>query len=402
MDSKNNILNKIYSKLMWVGVGLLSLIALIVLFGPFTQASGIAINIISAIVLPASFLLGLYARKSLRIEDLLIVFGAILAAIVLVSTIGTWTQYGLFHTLIHSKNPIYYLDAVPYDVTKEVMFLTGFKMKTVTKEYAGIFAVLCGAFLPGAFFIDHKKMKPEFIFVSVIGGIGLLSLLTVPNFKGLIILAVISLFAVLYKFYWENKKVITIVRYSIIGIFAFFSIFYAIAGINALGGFKFTGFLEKLFVANPIMRSVSDVLEGMSIRDESKLVNLFGLKPEFFADSDFWFYSIETKSGIFEVELLKEVGPFGVILMMMFFAVSFVSFDRQLSHGQNSDFERVTLVMLFGSFFVYESLFYDQMPMIYESDIQYKPFLRFTPFLVLLFFLGMSYYREELKLEVKE
>mgnify|MGYP003311949061 CR=1 FL=1 len=401
MDSKNSILNKIYSKLLWVGVGLLSLIALIILFGPFTQASGTAINIIAAIALPGVFVLGLYARKSLRIEDLLIVFGAILAAIVLVSMIGTWTQYGLFHALIHSKIPTYYLDAVPYDVTKEVMFLDGFKMKTVTTEYAGIFSVLCGAFLPGAFFIDRKKMKPEFIFILVIGSVGLLSLLTVPNFKGLIILAIVSLFAVLYKFYWENKKVITTVRFTLIGLFVFFALFYVVAGFNALAGFKFSGFLEKIFVANPIMRNASDVLEGMNIKDGSKLVNLFGLNPNALIRSDFEFYSL-TKSGIFEVELLKEVGVFGITLFMLFVSVSFASFDRQLSHGQNSDFERVTLVMLFASFFVYESLFYDQMPMIYEVDMAYKPFLRFIPFLVLLFFLGMSYYREDFKLEAKK
>ena len=404
MDSKNNVLNKIYSKLMWVGVGLLSLIALIVLFGPFSQGMGndaatIILNIICALALPGLFLLGIRARKSLRIEDLLIVFGAIIAAIVFVSMIATWTQYGLFHTLIYGKTPIYYLDAIPYDVTNEVMFMHGLKMQPMTKDYAGVFGVLCGAFLPGAFFIDRKKMKPEFIFVLIIGLIGVTSLATVPNFKALIVLAVVSLFVVLYKFYWENKKVITVVKFVLIGIFAFFVIFYMVAGINALAGFKFTGFFEKLFVTNPIMSKASQVLEGMNLKDGATLVNLFGLNFKYSLVSEIEDIAM-IKSGIFEVELLKEVGVFGVSLMLMFVLVSFVSFDRQLSHGQNSDFERITLVMLFGSFFIYESLFFDQLPTVIQPT--YSPFLRFVPFLVLLFFLGMSYYSEDIKLEVKK
>lgn len=404
MDSKNNVLNKIYSKLMWVGVGLLSLIALIVLFGPFSQGMGndaatIILNIICALSLPGLFLLGIRARKSLRIEDLLIVFGAIIAAIVFVSMIATWTQYGLFHTLIYGKTPIYYLDAVPYDVTNEVMFMHGLKIQPMTKDYAGVFGVLCGAFLPGAFFINRKKMKPEFIFVLMIGLIGVTSLVTVPNFKALIVLAVVSLFVVLYKFYWENKKVITIVKFVLIGIFAFFVIFYMVAGINALAGFKFTGFFEKLFVTNPIMSKASQVLEGMNLKDGATLVNLFGLNFKYSLVSEIEDIAM-IKSGIFEVELLKEVGVFGVSLMLMFVLVSFVSFDRQLSHGQNSDFERITLVMLFGSFFIYESLFFDQLPTVIQPT--YSPFLRFVPFLVLLFFLGMSYYSEDIKLEAKK
>ena len=404
MDSKNSIFNKLYSKLMWVGVGLLSLIALIVLAGPFAQGMGndaatIILNIICALALPGLFLLGIYAKKSFRMEDILIIIGAILAAFVFVSMIATWAQYGLFHTIIYTKTPIYYLDSVPYDVTKEVMFLNGFQMQTVTKDYAGIFAVLCGAYFPGAFFVDRKKMKPEFILVLVIGSIGLLSLLTVPNFKGLIILAVVSLFVVLYKFYWENKKVITIVRFVLLGIFAFFILFYMIAGFNALAGFKFTGFLEKLFETNPIMSKVSEVLAGMNMKDGAKFINLFGLNFKYDIYSDIEAIAL-VKSGIFEVELLKEVGVFGVTLMLIFILVSFTSFDRQLSHGQNSDFERITLVMLFGSFFIYESLFFDQLPFIYQ--VSYSPFLRFVPFLVLLFLLGMSYYSEDFKLEVKK
>ena len=96
-------------------------------------------------------------------------------------------------------------------------------------------------------------------------------------------LVVLSLFAVLYKFYWKNHKVITIVKFVVIGLFALAVIFYIVASINASIGFKFTGFFEKLFVTNSLMKNVSEVLESLSPRSESlgALIGPFGLNINF-------------------------------------------------------------------------------------------------------------------------
>lgn len=384
MDSKNSFLNKIYYPLFYVAVGLLSLIGLLVAVRPVDNFGGALSNVFFAITLPGLFLVGRWAKKSIKLDEVLLGIGLIVGSVVLISMISTWLHYGLFHTLIYKDTPIYYINAVPYDVTNEVMFFSEFRFQEVTVNYAGAFQLMAAAFIPGSFFIDRKQNKIKFIVSLVIGAIGFVALATVPNFKALIILAVVSGFALVYKFYWQNKTVIKTIKYVIWGLLALAIIFYLISGINVLAGRKFVGFLDKLCASNPIMSKVCDIMEV-----DGSYANLFGLSFVNVVTSDIEAV-VALESGIFEVELLKEIGSIGVTLALAFIVISFISFDKSLSDTDETDFEKVTAVVFLAATFIYNSLFYSSLPRVFSTT--YSQVLRFLPFMVTIFLLGMLYF----------
>lgn len=384
MDSKNSFLNKLYYPLFYVAVGLLGIIALLVAVRPVDNFNGALSNIFFAITLPGLFLLGWWAKKSIKLDEVLLGIGLIVGSVVLISMISTWVHYGFFHTLIYKDTPIYYINAVPYDVTNEVKFFSEFRFQEVTVNYAGAFQLMAAAFIPGSFFINRKQNKTKFIISLVIGVIGFVALATVPNFKALIILVVVSGFALIYKFYWQNKTVIKTIKYVIWGLLAFAIIFYLVSGINVLAGRKFVGFLDKLCASNPIMSKVCNIMEV-----DGSYANLFGLSFVNVVTSDIE-KIVALESGIFEVELLKEIGSVGVTLALAFIVISFISFDKTLSDTEETDFGKVTAVVFLTTTFIYNSLFYSSLPRVFSAT--YSQVLRFIPFMVTIFLLGMLYF----------
>lgn len=390
MDSMNKQKNKIFKGLFIAAIAALSLIALVTIISPLTREFGnLANSILYAILLPVVFVLGAYCKTTIKIKNLLIGVGVIFAALVLLSDVATWTQYGLFHTAIYKDTPIYYLNATPYNVTEEVLFFSNLSFKEVSINYAGTFQVIVSMFLPAAFLLDRKSEKKYFITSLVIGSIGLFSLISVPNLNGIYIVAIVWMLTLLYKIFINNKVVKNIYRYSLLGLFAIACLFYLIAGINACLGFKMTGFLETIFETNPIMKNVSVVIA----RDEN-FINLFGLDSNLLTNNNASAI-ISTKTGIFEVEILKDIGIVGVILTFLFILISFKSISKTIEDSKLTVFEKLTSIMIIGSFFIYTSLFYDAMPYVFEGI--YVPFFRYLPTLFVVFVLSFMFYVPERK-----
>ena len=386
MDSKNSFINKLYQPLYLVGLFLLVALAVISAVRPAQNIFEGITNVIFAALLPALFFFGRSAKKSYKIQDVLYLIGIVVGVIVFVSMITTWINYGFFHALLYKNTPIYYLNGTPYDVTKEVIFFSGLQFQEVSVNYAGAFGLIAAAYLPGSFFIERKQNKTKFLITLSVGVVGLLSLLTVPNFKAVIVLAIVSGFALIYKFYWQNKKVIKAIKYVLLALFALALIFYLVSGINVLVGRKFTGFFDKLFASNPIMNKATQVMEVDGVYK-----NLFGLSFVKVVTSDIKLI-VQLETGIFEVELLKEVGSIGVIISLLFILVSFISFDKYLETSDDDDFSKVTIVMFFATTFIYNSLFYSSGARIMTGE--YNFVLRFVPFLIAIFLLGMTYFSQ--------
>lgn len=398
MDSKNNLINKIYYSLFYVALGVLVLIGAIVAIGPF-KTNSLAVFIINGLLLPLIFFAGSLFKRYFKVGDVLLFVGSAAAVVVLISTIATLTQYGFFHTLLYKNTPIYYENGNAYSVVEEALFIYNFKFTEVSINYYASFGILCGAYLPSILFINRKEHKHSYWISLAIGSIGVFSLFAIGLYKATVILVIVTLGALGYKQFGKNKKIMSVSKWIIVGLFALATLFYIVAGINAGTGFKFTGFFEKLFVSNPVMRNVSEVLNAATIKNPTfgKLITSFGLNAEYPLGDEVLDIA-KVKTGIVEVELLKEIGPVGVALFMLLICLAFVGVIKQFNENKNSEHEKVCVSCVLLTFFVYNSLFYDSTPTIRQFG--YSPFLSSISFMIILFVLGMSFYQKPV--EVKE
>ena len=366
-----------------IPIGLLLVISLIGSLNAFSKGFTVTSNISLLLSLPAFLALGFFLRKlnDVKPRTVLLVVGGAFAAITLFGLFSTLIEYGLFYKLIYKKTPNYYYDGIPYDVTKEMFWLSGFEFGEVFIEYGCLFAILCSSFLPGLLFLSPKKDKQDFIICASIGGIGLLTLLVIPNFYAVIILVVISSFAFIFKFLRKNEKVLKILGISFVSLLGLALIFFIISMINAAIGYKLPGFLNRLFAQNRFMTNVTPVFEALFTKVGGKLVNFFGLTPTMLNEDITW---LETN--MFEVQLLKEVGLIGTLLFAAFLGISGWFMYHYLKKSEDHDYIKSIFVVMILVFFIYES-FYFVISVAPHSE-SYQAFLRSPTLLTILFVLG--------------
>lgn len=383
---------------------LLFIISGIAAFGGLRTSFSWVSNIAVFFGLPSFFAAGFFARRlsDIKLSHILLAIGFGFAAITLISTVSTWIEYGFFYSLIYKIKGVtnYYYNGVPYDVTKEMNWLVGFKFDEVSIEYGGLFALLSASFLPGLLFINRKEKRNEFISVLIIGGVGLISLLTIPNFFGLIVLLIASAFAFIYKFLFKMKKLRLTLGIIVVSVVGIGFLLYGLSIINAAVGFKF---MNRVFVNNGVMKDSADVLKAALARNESgRMVNVFG----FDLNSDPTFATMNrldqlllTNTGIFEYQIIKEVGIIGTILFMLFL-LGMIYFAYRYIKKENDEGEiKVIVITILLAFFIFSTFKNDIIPQTHNSD-NYIAFLRSAPLMVMMFLFGLIYFVSNKKEEV--
>lgn len=385
-------------------VGALFVISGIAAFGPFSKSFSTLSNIATFFALPSFFSLGFFARRieGLKSEHVLLAIGFGLAAITLIGTIITLVQYGPFYKMIYRAKPIYFYEGVTYNVTQEMGWLMGFRITEVSVEYGGMFAILCAAFLPALLFIKAKENKLLFISSAVVGGIGLISLAIVPNWKALIFLAIASIFSFVYKFLKEKKIVTKVLFIGLISVVGLGVLFYLLTIVNAAAGFKFTGFLNRLACDNFIMRPATNTLAGEFSKDlDGSLFNLFGFNLNSIGGIVNKLNVIaEEPTLIFAYEIIKEVGLIGTLVVLGFLAAMFIFEVRYVKESNDSDSLKNIVVVFLLAFILYATFGFNIHSQPHDLLI-YQAFLRSVPFMIVLFFLGFTYFvpKEEVKSE---
>ena len=382
--------------LLWLllPVGLLFVISTIGAFNGFSKGFATASNISLLVSLPAFFALGFFVRKlkDVKSKTVIMVLGVGLAAITLFGLVSTVIEYGFFYSLIYKSTPNYYYNGIPYDVTKEMYWLGGFEFNEVFVEYGSLFALLCASFLPGLLFISPKKDRNEFIISAGVGGIGLLTLIVISNWKALVVLVLACEFALIYKFLKNNKNIQKILGISFVSIIGLGILFFIIALINAAIGFKFTGILEKIFVSNSIMNKCTPVFEALFEKGGS---NLFGLQPTVLNET-----ITMKETSIFVVQLLKEVGLFGTLIFIGFVIMMGYFLYNYIKNSDDSDHMKVILVTMLLTFFIFETLF--NVILIAPHGEAYNAFLRSPELLVIIFVFGFIFITPSKKEEKHE
>lgn len=372
-----------------IPVGLLLVVSLLGSLNAFSKGFTVTSNIGLALSLPGFFILGFVLRKfeDVKTKTVLFVVGGAIAAVTLFGLFSTIVEYGFFYRLIYKNTPNYYFDGAPYNVTKEMYWLVGFGFTEVFIEYGSLFAILSASFLPGLLFLSPKRERNEFIICALFGGIGLATLLVLPNFKAIAIFAIVSAFAFIYKFLWKNEKAKKIIGISFISLLGLAVLFFIIAIINVGVGYKFTGILNRLFVQNRFMLKVTPVIEALF-----KKGNFFGIAPLAIYDE-----VIKLESNMFEVQLLKEVGLIGTILFGLFLVSMGYFILQYLKKSKDSDYLKNIFIVMVLVFFVYESLF--NIVLLEPHTETYDAFLRNPTLLVMLFVLGFIFVAPDKKEE---
>ena len=367
-----------------IPVGLLFVISFSGSLNAFSKGFSKLSNLSVLLSLPGFMVLGFALRKfnDIKPRIVLIVVGAALAGITLFGLFSTLIEYGFFYTLRYKSTPNYYYNGVPYDVTKEMYWLSGFSFGEIYIEYGSLFAILCVSFLPGLLFLSPKKDRNDFIITAGIGGVGLLSLILLPNFKALIILVVVSLFALVYRFLRNNKKAMKIIGILFISGVGLAVLFFVISIVNAAAGYKLPGILNRIFVENRIMQKVTPIYNALFAKHNGKLVHLFGINP-IYSSGDLVVWQ---DSNVFEVELLKEIGLLGTFVFGAFLVVMGYFIYHYLKQSEDENHIKVIFVTILLGFFVYESFF--NTIVIAPHEQTYEAFLRTPTLLVMLFIFG--------------
>ena len=375
--------------ILCVGLPLL-IMSIFVSFGKYFETYTFAANLGCFLSFISFLAMGLSARrlKSFSTRNALYCIAGGLALITLIGMVITWIQYGPFYSLIYRNTPNYYYNGELYSVTKEMGWLQGFKVVEISQNYGALFAVLCACFLPALLFISPKENKSQFIVFAVTGGIGVLALLSIPNFIGLIFVAIAFASALFYKYLRDNKLAIKILEYGILIIFGFAVVVFICMMLNvANAGFgsfvKNSGFLNKIFNSNRIAMSINPILEAAL-----KPFNLFGINTLQYIDG----YKIDddvilSTSGIFEAEIIKEGGIIAFIFFVVFVVFAYTSFARYLRHSKDDNYIKVIFLSLVIGYVTYSTFFADTFPLTHNGKA-YSPITRSLPFLIMLFVIG--------------
>lgn len=331
-------------------------------------SGNVFLNILVFLSINIFLFMGMVMRrfKGFDVNVVLIVIGFSIALLVSISMIYTWTQYGFFYAARFKNTPIYYYNAETFDITKESGFLVGFKFLDVDLNYTSVFAVLLCCYLFALPFVSPKENKRVFYMYLGLGVLGIIYLLTLPNFKAFIGLAALAI------------------------------IFFFIALRNASGaGISNTiannAFLNRIFNTNRIMTNVNPILKECSLT-----ANLFGFITEF-DDSKVTYSQFEeiedailTNSKMFEIELIKESGLFSVIVLVVLIIIVYIFAKKHLFESKDKDFTKVVLVGLVLTYFVYQSFEYSAFPLVHEPT-NYYAFFRHPLTLVIVALIGLLY-----------
>ena len=348
------------------------------------------LNILVLLGINSFFIMGIVSNKikSFNKETCLIVIGVSMALLVVISMIYSWANYGLFYAVIYKDTPIYYYDAMKYDITKETGWLMGFSIKEMSILFTGGYGVILSSYLGALLFINPKKDLRKFLIYLSIGLVGLIYLISIPNLWALLFIVPIIVFALCYRFLKDNKIFVKAAKIALLVIFSLLVVFFLLMIINNVNA-SFSEFissnalLNRLFNGNRIVDGVNKVL-----RQAFYPYNLFG-----FIDSSLYYETqqvilINTK--MFEIELIKESGFFAFLILLIMVPLYVIFAFKYLKKSEDSSVIKVLSIGILLTYFIYSTFENDITPIVHETS-NYMSFYRSPLSMVVLFILGTIY-----------
>lgn len=380
------------SKQEWLSLGLFSIplvvIALLTGFSTFTISMGFGLldNLSVFLGTLAFFFLGFAVRriKKFKIDTALLTIGAAMAVLVFLSLVYSIYQYGLFHVSLY-EGLVYYYDGRLFVVSEETKWLLGFSFVEIKIEYVSLFGTMLTTALAGLLYISPREEPRKFLLTALIGGVGLLSIVVLPNLNALYLLIPVLIFALLYRFVKAREKVGNIIQYVFLGFLGVASIILLVVVLNNAG----LGFISNTIAGNSFLNRLLNTNRFVSPINEV-------LKPMLTSGSFFGFPLTEidglvVNTGAFEFEIVKEGGFLAFVSLLAFLILIIVSLSRYSAKSKDSGFVKVIILSLLIAVFLNASFLWQTFPLIYEDDY-YFSFFRSAPYLLVLFLIGYAYY----------
>lgn len=336
------------------------------------------------------FFMGMTARRneSFNIEIALICIGGGLALLVLINMFATWFDYGPFYPLIYASKPDGYYRGEIIDLTKEMKSLVGLGFYETSISYGTQFAILLATSIPALFFIDHKKETRKFLIVASYAVIAIVSLATITSITSLVFVAIIIVVGVVYKFFRDNDLFKKLMKWALIVILSLAGLILLVVVLNNIGVsfvvdlLKGNSFLDRAFNTNHVIANINDVMAPAF-----KSFNLFGFSTNGIGDVSGTFDALNTSSGHFELEILKEGGIFALIALVVFGVFAFFATGRYLKKSSDGDVSKVVLLSFLIIFVLYYSVAHDSMPLLHVNGYR-SSFSHGILFCVALFVVG--------------
>ncbi len=415
--------NELFSLLI-IGVPVL-LLSVFVSFGRLSWSNGVFVNIATFLGIVAFFAVGLFLRRTNKIKPELVILciGGGLALVVLISMIATWAQYGLFYAIRYRNTPLYFYGGERFDVTKEQSWLTGFSFNAVTLRYSGFFGLLLTTGFAGMMFINPKKELHKFIISGSIGFVGFLSLITAPNWIGLLMMIPMLLVAGYIRVMMieaipeKVKKIIrNVTSYAFLAFVIICVILFVIIFLNASGydlvydGFpelssdpnRPTPWLTKFILSNKLLSKLFNNSRFMGpinivLGQASLSFNFFG-----FADiHTLTINAMYTNSTMLEIEIVKEGGIFAFVVIAFFLVFVVQNLFKYGKSSKDSPLAKGIIVTTIMTFIIYLTFNYEALPLVHHEQ-SFNSFFRSPIGLIFLFLVGFALYPDLGKGEVPE
>lgn len=338
-------------------------------------------------------LLGYFVSRSNVIKSIyvvLVLFGG-LALLLFISLIITLVNYGPFYRLIY-KDQVNFYHGQPYNVVIQSSYLLGFKIITADYRVLSNLGLSLSVLSLGFLFLTDFKDKVVVIGISVIAGIGLLTLVLLPDFIALIFLLPAVVLGLILKFKVYKIKGFNIALYVALGVICLLAAIFLLTAFNA---FNITSLLaqnkltRKLFL-NGIFTRFYGVL-----RESLQSNFIFGLNSTNMVDS----LGYPTGDKVFPTgnilfDALRIDGIFGFLFLSAFFVLAAVTLVRYWRKSQHEDAIKFMLIAFVLTVFARFMFYYPFNIYVFTNDfwqIDYFPFIESSYFALFAFIIGYAH-----------
>jgi hypothetical protein len=369
--------------------------------------SSVSTGAINLVGILAFFAIGYLSKnvKYVSLKGILIALVIGFSFLALISLIASLCDYGPFYAIRYS-NGVYYQDGVGYTVSNEYAMLFGFRIAAVSIRYGLFYAFMSAASLSGLLFISPKEDKALFLTIAIGGGVGLLALLLVPYWVGLLLLLPVYVLAVLLRYVkfpkatplWEK-----IVAWVLAGLAFVLLLIVFVNGIKDIPALN-KGALGHLFNNGRYLLPINEIIQAMfwgeiqiggTTHVALDLSALYGMS---FNDSGVWegvnFLSgFFIKNRVFEFAVLYEGGLIAFLALLVLLAFAIIALRKYLHSEEKISGEKIVVVSLLLAYLVYQSLEMDSYPILHanQSPVYVSPVFQNAAFLLMVLLLGVSY-----------
>ena len=317
-------------------------------------------------------------------------------------------RYGFFYAARY-KGLVYYYQGLQYPIAKEGKSLVGFSFMETDLKYAVLPALVLSCSAVGLIGLHPKKDKIRFILTACFAGTGLLYLLVIPYWFGLIaVLFVYALSAVIWALHHfinksekaaKNIGIALLIIYGLLVLAVLLMVFLVLTEVKL-------GLIEKLFngLIGRVPRSVEtailaikDTVYGASASKSNPSLDFASLLFGYSATPNSQGYVSAHFTRFFEINLFWQNGLVGFLLFVVLILFGVWNQKRFLSKGDGDFSYRLAITSMMLGFLLFVSFFSEEIPLIH--GLEFMPLSKSTMMLLFIFLLGLSYMPFEKKEE---